>query len=71
MSNIQILQEYYPFRIGDYVIVNNRDSGYIITIKNSNVEIKVKYAITNIIQDINVYDCQLHLLQTIQIYGQD
>ena len=59
MSNIQILQEHCPFRIGDYVIVNNRDYGYIIAIKNNNVEIKVKYAITNVIQDINVYDCQI------------
>ena len=59
MSNVQILQEYCPFKIGDYVIVNNRDYGYIIVIKNNNVEIKVKYAITNIIQDINVYECQI------------
>ena len=27
--------------------------------RNNNVEIKVKYAITNVIQDINVYDCQI------------
>ena len=55
----QILQEYCPFRIGDYVIVNIRDYGLIITIKNNNVEITVKYAITNVIQDISVYDCQI------------
>ena len=59
MSNIKILQEHCSFRIGDYVIVNNRDYGYMIAIKNNNVEIKVKYAITNVIQDINVYDCQI------------
>ena len=59
MSNIQILQEYCPFRIGDYVIINNRDYGYIIAIKNNNVEIKVKYSITNVIQDVNVYDFQI------------
>ena len=59
MSNVQILQEYCPFKIGDYVIVNNRDYGYIIVIKNNNVEIKVKYAITNIIQDSSVYNCHI------------
>ena len=55
----QILQEHYPFRTGDYVIVNNRYYGYVITITNNNVDIKVKYAITNVIQDISVYDCQI------------
>ena len=45
----QILQERCPFRIGDYIIVNNRDYGYVNAIKNNNVDIKVKYVITNVI----------------------
>ena len=40
LHQIQILQENYPFRIGDYIIVNNRDYGYVIAIKNNNVDIK-------------------------------
>ena len=59
LHQIQILQEHCPFRIGDYVIVNNRDYGYVIVIKNNNVDIKVKYAITNVIKDISFYDCQI------------
>ena len=59
LHQIQILQEHCPIRIGDYVIVNNRDYGYVIAIKNNNVDIKVKYAITNVIKDISVYDCQI------------
>ena len=55
----QILQERCPFRIEDYIIVNNRDYGYVNAIENNNVDIKVKYVITNVIQDINVYDCQI------------
>ena len=55
----QILQEYYPFTIGDYVIVNNKDYGYVITIRNNNIDIKVKYSFTNVIQGIRVYDCQI------------
>ena len=59
LHQIQILQEHCPIRIGDYVIVNNRDYGYVIAIKNNNVDIKVKYAITDVIQDISVYDCNI------------
>ena len=55
----QILQEHCPFRIGNYIIVNNRDYDYIIVIKNNNVDIKIKYAITDVIQDISVYDCNI------------
>ena len=54
----RILQVHYSFRIGDYIIVNNSDYSYIIAIKNKNVDIKIKYTITDVIQDISVYDCQ-------------
>ena len=55
----RILQVHYSFRIGDYIIVNNSDYSYIIAIKNKNVDIKIKYTITDVIQDISVYDCNI------------
>ena len=54
-----ILQETFLLTIGDYVIVNNRDYGYVISMNNNNIDIKEKYAITNIIQDSSVYDCHI------------
>ena len=55
----QILHEKNPLKIDDYVVVNKRNYSYVIAINNNNTDIKVKYTITNTIQDISVYDCQI------------
>ena len=44
-------------------MINTRDYGYIIAIKNNEGDIRVKYEITNVRQDIS-------LLQIIQISSQ-
>ena len=67
----RILQEHCLFIIGDYIIVNNRDYSYAIAIKNNNVDTKVKYVITNVIQDISVYNCQIASIANLKKIGQD